>query len=162
DAVDQRRLRIRCDFVQRLIALLVLLIGQVDLDPAVGDLRHFGLRVVRDRHVDRARAGMKQIERPEIESSTGKIGAHRRAAGNLVHWWMCRLKSRRAPGVWMWILPLAGCSRRVSRRASPRSGGIVQSVLQAVDPERWISASADRATSRCWTRGNRDAGRSPA
>ena len=85
-AVDQRRLRIGTELLERLVALLVIFVGEVDLDGAfVAELADFGLGVERDGDVDRARAGMEQVERPEVESSAGKIGAHGRTDSDFFH-----------------------------------------------------------------------------
>jgi hypothetical protein len=59
-AVQQRRLRIVRHLLQRLVGLPVLLIRQMDLDRAVAGLGDFRLGEVRDRDVDRARAGWKR------------------------------------------------------------------------------------------------------
>jgi hypothetical protein len=84
-AKDQRRFRIGGEVVQRFVALLVLLIGEVDRDRRVRRFADFRFGVKRDRDVHRSRAGMEQIERPEIEGASGQIGAHGRANGNLFH-----------------------------------------------------------------------------
>src|SRR5438105_3585813 len=83
-SIDQRRLRIGGKVLERFIALPVLLIGEMNLDPLAGlaDLR-FG--VERDGDVDRACAGMEEVNRPEIESAACEIGAHRRANDDLFH-----------------------------------------------------------------------------
>ncbi len=84
-AMDQSGLGIGGQLVNRGIALLVLLIGQVDVDSVVAGLRDFRFRVVRDGHVDRARAGMEEVKGPEIEGTASEIGAHRRPDNDLFH-----------------------------------------------------------------------------
>ena len=85
NAVDQCRLRIGGDLMKRFVALLVLLIGEVDLDAAISGLRDFRFGVIRDRDVDRACARMEKIQRPEVEGAASEIGAHRRPHSDLVH-----------------------------------------------------------------------------
>ena len=71
--------------LHRLVALLVLLVGEMDLDGVVAGLGDLRFGVVRDGDVDRARAGMEEVERPEVESAASEIGAHRRADSDLFH-----------------------------------------------------------------------------
>ena len=80
-AEDQRRLRVGAELAQRLVALPVLLIGEMDLDAFAG-LADFRLGVIRDGDVDRAGAGMEEVNRPEIEGAAGEVDPGRRGDGD--------------------------------------------------------------------------------
>jgi hypothetical protein len=84
-AVDQRRFRIGGQLVERRVAMLVLLVGEIYGDGVVARFGDFRFRVVGNRDVDRARTGMEEVERPEVESTASEIGAHRRADSDLFH-----------------------------------------------------------------------------
>jgi len=84
-AMDQRRFRIGGQLVDRGVAMLVLLVGQIDFDRVIAGLGYLGFGVIGNRHVDRARSGMEEVERPEVESTASEIGAHRRADSDLFH-----------------------------------------------------------------------------
>jgi hypothetical protein len=73
------------ELVDRLVAMAVLLIGEMDRDRVVAGLDDFRLRVERDGDVDGPRSGMEEVERPEVESASGEIGAHRRPDDDLFH-----------------------------------------------------------------------------
>ncbi len=76
--IDQRCLRIVRKLLERVVSLPVVEIEESDFDQVVVlELRNLTLCVVRDRDVDGTSAALEQMERPQIESSAGKICPHR-------------------------------------------------------------------------------------
>src|SRR5688572_31960166 len=96
--MKQRDLRIIGHFAEGLVALAILQIGEMDFNCSVARLGDFRLRVERDGDVDGSRAWMEQIQRPEIESTAGEIGANRRADDDLIHGFLRVYPSARSAG----------------------------------------------------------------